>query len=135
MDISKKHKIIFTIRNLEVFAKRDTTDNLELEVYPKPQGLVGLCYSNKMMYHDDNLAFTNDRDYNLSQSQIFKTKDLKFCLVCPIFNSDNEVISILAFDSKQEIKLNDPDVQEAVENSVLNFSQLLHARVPDYLRK
>lgn len=131
----RQFKLKFVIRNLDVLARHDTTDELKFEVYPNPEGLVGQCYTQKIMLNDDNLVQTNDVAYNLTPSQINKTKDLKFSLVCPIFNSDNEVISIVAFDSKQDIKFGTADMQKAVENSVLNFSQMLYSRVPELFKK
>lgn len=130
-----KYKLKFTIRNLNALAGIDTTENLAFEVYPEQEGLVGQCYKNKMMYHDDNLMLTNDVAYNLSQSQIFKTKDLRFSLVCPILNEDNDVVSIVAFDSKQDIKVDNSEMKRTIENSVLNFSQMLHSRVPELFKK
>ena len=132
---SKKYRLQFVIKNIDVLANNDTTENLTLEVYPNPVGLVGQCYASKKMINDDNLSVTNDTSYNLSPAQKLKTKNLKFSLVCPIFGVNEEIISIVALDSNHDIKLINTDVQKAVENSVLNFCQMLYSCVPDLFKK
>ena len=127
----KEYKLNFVIRNVEALAKKDMTENLMLEVMPNPVGLVGRCYNEKGMLFDDDLRSTNESKYNLSAYQKAKTNQLRFSLVCPIFNNKDEIVSILAFDSQQEIKIDTTEKNRMVGDSILSFSQMLYQNVPE----
>ncbi len=130
---SKSKRIEFIIKNIPVLADVGITNNLNLEVYPNPQGLVGESYKTKKMVYDPDLKTTNETSYNLTEYQISKTKDLVFCLCCPIFNTKREVISIVAFDSKREIQISKEN-ETVFMNSFATFTQSLYEYVPDIFK-
>ena len=86
----------------------------------------------KMVY-DDNLIQSNSTDYHLSEYQINKTNDLRFIIVCPIFSENGDVIAIIAFDSKNDIKVTQEN-KEALSDLILNYTQQLYEKVPELFK-
>ena len=76
----KNFRIFYIIKNVDIIADQGTTINLQFEVYPKPVGLVGSCYSTKAMVYDDNLEETNETKYKLDKHQVSRTSDLKWSI-------------------------------------------------------
>lgn len=110
------------------------TKGLKFQVCPseKMQGLVGECYNKGKIVFDDNLKKTNSELYNLTEYQIHKTNDLKFIIVCPVFSEEKEIISIVAFDCKHEIKLEKSN--DNFINAILNYTQQLYEYVPELMK-
>lgn len=105
---NKNIPLMFSIKNIDGLANAGLTSSLKFQVSPSEskQGLVGACYQERKIIYDDNLQETNNTDYNLSDFQKSKTSDLKFIIVCPVFNQNKNIDAIIAFDSKHEIKIN-----------------------------
>ncbi len=133
MFFNKNEKIEYFIRNIDLLANSGITDNLKFEVYPNPQGLVGESYNKRSMIYDPDLENTNSTSYNLTNYQINKTHDLRFCLCCPIFNSNGEIISVMSFDSKREISINREN-ETVFKSSFTTFTQSLFEYVPDIFK-
>lgn len=95
----------FAIKNIDIIANQGATKNLRFEVFPNPQGLVGQCYKTKKIVYDDMLETTNSTDYSLTAGQISRTSNLKWSICCPIINSNDEVVAIVAFDGTKKIHI------------------------------
>lgn len=121
------------IKNIEGLADAGVTNNLKFQVEPADsiQGLVGECYQRRTIVYDDNLEVTNDQEYNLADYQKSKTNDLKFILVCPVFQEE-VVEAIVAFDCKHDIKINGQE--DKFTKAVLNYTQQLHEYVPELFK-
>ncbi|WP_040328097.1 hypothetical protein [Clostridium ihumii] len=128
------YPVEFIIKNITGFANDDVTSKLKFEVAPNPVGLVGRTFKDKCIYYDCDLENTNTSMYNLSHSQINKTNDLKFSLTCPIFKTKDEVVAILAIDSRQKIDISGKN-EKIITNSVNNFSTQLYEYVPDLFKE
>lgn len=133
--LGKEKSLYFHIKNIEGLAEAGVTNNLKFRVYPdsEKEGLVGECFWVRKMVLDDNLVVSNNTDYNLTDYQKNKTNDLKFIIVCPTFNESGEIDAIVAFDSKNEIKVTN-DNQEVLSNLILNYTQQLHEKVPELFK-
>ena len=130
----KQYEHAVIIKNITGFANDDVTSKLKFEVAPNPVGLVGRTFKDKCIYYDCDLENTNTSMYNLSHSQINKTNDLKFSLTCPIFKTKDEVVAILAIDSRQKIDISGKN-EKIITNSVNNFSTQLYEYVPDLFKE
>ena len=126
------HKKYFKIKNINSLSESGTTDNLIFEVSPNQQGLVGNCYSTKSIVYDADLTNTNSLKYNLNNSQIYKTSDLKFVLCCPLF-LNNDVIGIMAFDSKQRINMTKQQ-HDKLRDPIVVFSQSIYEHIPELFK-
>ena len=126
-------KSIYCIKNIEGLADKDITDNLKFEVYPNKQGLVGDCFEQKAIIFDDDLENSNETNYNLTHYQIAKTNQLKFILVCPIFSENEEIVSIMSFDSCDNIKIKD-DAKDKIRKLILNYTQSLYECIPEVFK-
>ena len=124
----------FIIKNIDLIANQGTTKNLQFEVFPKSEGLVGFCYKTKTMAFDDDLENTNDIKYNLTRNQISKTSNLKWSICCPICNEIDEVIAIIALDGKTKIKI-DKDNKKSLVEELLVFSRMLYDSVPQLFKR
>lgn len=124
----------FCIKNEEGIAEAGITDNLKFLVEPfeKREGLVGECYYQRKMVYDDNLENTNEVEYNLSEYQVNKTRNLKFIIACPTFSKDKEIDAIVAFDSTNTIKLENGN--DKFTDAILNYTQQLHEYVPELFK-
>jgi len=133
--INKNNALFFRIRNIDGLAEAGITNDLKFQVLPpeEKQGLVGECFVTKKMVYDDNLIQSNSTDYHLSEYQINKTNDLRFIIVCPIFSENGEVIAIIAFDSKNDIKVTQEN-KEALSDLILNYTQQLYEKVPELFK-
>lgn len=130
---NRKIPLKFCIKNIEGLANAGVTNNLKFQVEPEEysQGLVGACYQQRKIVYDDNLQETNDSQYNLTDYQKSKTSDLKFILVCPVFE-ENDIEAIVAFDCKHEIKIA-PEEDKFIK-AILNYTQQLHEYVPELFK-
>ena len=128
-----KTKNVYCIKNIEGLADKDITDNLKFEVYPNKQGLVGDCFEQKAIVFDDDLENSNETNYNLTHYQIAKTNQLKFILVCPIFSENEEIISIISFDSYDTIKIKD-EAKDKIRKLILNYTQSLYECIPEVFK-
>lgn len=133
----KNIKLFFKIKNIEGLAEPGLTNNLSFEVEPNHQGLVGECYQKHQMILDDNLEESNETNYNLNGYQINKTNNLKFILVCPLFdmNKNDEIKAIVAFDSTFPIKVDTKDKERILRRSVLNYTQQLQEYAPELFER
>lgn len=84
------------------------------------------------MLYDDCLAKNNSSSYHLDNYQISKTRDLEFSIVCPLYNSNDEIIAIIAIDGKQKIDISAH--KSEITNNVLTFAQTLYENVPDLFK-
>lgn len=89
----------FVIRNIEPFARKDITEHLRFRVEPDIQGLVGKAYNSGYIVYDDTLTLTNNTEYSLDKSQISRTSKLLWSICVPIFDENNKVFAVMAFDS------------------------------------
>lgn len=126
-------KLEYHIKNIDGLADHDITENLKFEVYPRKQGLVGNCYSQKAVLYDDDLINSNETNYNLTDYQKAKTNRLQFILVCPIISELNEVVSIVSFDSYDVIKIHE-EQKEPLRKLILNYTQSLYESIPDLFK-
>lgn len=123
----------FIIRNIALIARPGTTQKLQFEVFPKTEGLVGLCYSQKAMMYDDDLKNTNSVLYELGPTQIDQTSNLMWSICCPILREDNTVHAIIALDGKAKITLSD-SAMRGFRKDIIAFSRLLYDAVPQLFR-
>ena len=124
----------FKIKNIDLIADRGITKDLEFEVYPKQEGLVGLCYKEKKMFFDDDLEHTNSEIYELHQNQIDRTSGLKWSICSPVIDSNDEVIAIMALDGKTKLKIDD-EKETALRDNLLAFSIMLYESVPKFFKR
>ena len=124
----------FIIKNIDLIAEQGTTKDLEFEVFPKQEGLVGLCYQSKSMVLDDDLEHSNSTEYNLGENQISRTSNLKWSICCPIFDTNNTVVAILALDGKSKITIAEENIPILNEH-VVAFSRLLYDSVPQLFKR
>ncbi len=128
--ISKK----FAIKNIDLIANQGVTKDLEFEVSPETEGLVGICYQTKAMVYDDNLEKTNNEIYKLNQNQIARTTSLKWSICCPVCDESNSVIAIIALDGKTKITIN-KEKEAALRDELLAFSRMLADSVPQLFKR
>ena len=124
----------FAIKNIDLIAEQGITKNLQFEVYPNQEGLVGLCYKTKSMVYDDDLENTNDKIYQLNQNQISRTSNLKWSICCPVCDKTNSVVAIIALDGKTKITI-DEKKEDTLRNELLAFSCLLYDSVPQLFKR
>lgn len=124
----------FIIKNIDLIAEQGTTKNLQFEVEPKRQGLVGLCYEKRAMVFDDELENTNSLNYNLNNIQIDKTTNLKWSICCPVFDDKDAIVAIFALDGKTKITI-DKEKEAALREEVLAFSRMLFDYVPQLFKR
>ena len=130
----KKHKVSFVIKNIPQIAEAGITTNLEFEVYPKCEGLVGICYKKKVIYYDDNLTKNNSTEYNLGDNQIARTSNLEWSICCPVFDSSNNVIAIIALDGTEKLTI-DKSREAELSKQIVVFSRMLYDAVPQLFRR
>ena len=130
----RNHKVSFIIKNIPQIAEADITTNLEFEVYPKCEGLVGRCYNEKVMYYDDNLTENNSTSYNLGDNQIVRTSNLEWSICCPVFDSANDVIAIIALDGTEKLTI-DKSREAELSKQIVVFSRMLYDAVPQLFRR
>lgn len=119
----------FKIKNIVPFAKKDITEHLSFRVSPESQGLVGQCYQKKAIVYDECLLNNNSTEYNLDETQINRTSDLKWSICVPILDENNQVVSIIAFDScisKLRIEAHKDEIRQIVNTVAI----LLYDCVP-----
>ena len=130
----KEHKVEFAIKNIPTLADAGMTEGLVFEVSPNPQGVVGICYSRKSIIFDDKLAITNSTDtYKLNSFQIDKTSDLRLIICVPILSKNEDVIAIIAFDSRHEITVAEEN-KNKLSTSLLLFTRYLYDSIPELFR-
>lgn len=129
----KNKQITYVIKNIPQIADQGTTNNLEFKVFPEPQGLVGECYNRKSVLCDDNLENTNPT-YKLNKHQLTRIANLKWSICCPIFDSSDDVIAILALDGKNKITINATNKEE-IGTQIVVFSRMLYDAVPQLFRR
>lgn len=134
-NLRKDEELYFKIKNIEGLADAGITNELKFKVSPAchKEGLVGECYVNRRMVYDDNLSESNSTEYHLSNYQINKTSDLKFIIVCPTFSSDGSIDAIVAYDSKNDIKITSEN-EDAFGDLILSYTQQLHEKVPELFK-
>lgn len=127
-------KRVFIIKNIQTMAKEGLTKNLQFEVQPNPQGLVGLCYEQRMICYDDNLEKTNTTDYHLNNNQISRTSDLRWSICCPVFNTSEDIVAILALDGKTKMKI-EKSQEKTIYDNVVVFSRMLFDASPNLFKR
>lgn len=127
-------KVKFIIKNVDLIADQGLTNNLQFEVSPHQEGLVGICYNTKSMIMDDDLEKTNETKYNLKQIQIDRTSNLKWSICCPILDDNDKVVAILALDGQSKITI-DPAKENELKQDILSFSRLFYSSVPQLFRR
>ena len=132
--LRKEHKVEFIIKNIPTLAEAGMTEGLVFEVSPVPQGVVGICYSRKSIVFDDKLAITNNTDtYKLNNFQIDKTSDLRLIICVPILSKSEDVIAIIAFDSRHEITVAEEN-KNKLSTSLLLFTRYLYDSIPELFK-
>ena len=129
-----KYKREFAIKNIDIIANQGATKNLRFEVFPNPQGLVGQCYRTKNMVYDDMLEKTNATEYSLTAGQISRTSNLKWSICCPIIDTNDEVVAIVAFDGTKKIHIN-RDKQKELSDNIFTYTRMLYDAVPQLFRR
>lgn len=129
----KYHKK-FTIKNIDLISDEGITKNLEFEVYPNKEGLVGMCYETKYMVYNDDLEHTNDTMYQLNTNQINRTSNLKWSICCPVCNDSNNIVAIVALDGKTKITL-DKEKETALQKEMSAFCYMLYDSVPQLFKR
>lgn len=124
----------FIIKNIDLIADPGITKNLQFEVSPNIEGLVGQCYSQKKVLWDDDLESTNSTGYNLTKHQISRTADLKWSICCPIYGNSYEIVAILALDGKTNTSINKED-EAVLAVELTAFSRLLFDSVPQLFKR
>ncbi len=129
-----KVKKKFVIKNIDLIAEQGATKNLQFEVEPNQEGLVGLCYKNKALVYDDDLEHTNVANYKLGQHQIARTSKLKWSICCPVCDGNDNVVAIIALDGKTKITI-DKSNETALAEEIVVFSRMLYDSVPQLFRR
>lgn len=124
----------YIIKNISIIAEKGSTKDLQFEVFPNPQGLVGECYKTKAIIYDDKLYETNDSNYRLDKAQIARTSDLKWSICCPVFEKNDIVVAIIALDGKTKITI-DSEKENALRTHLSSFSQMLFDSVPQLFKR
>lgn len=130
----KNYKKVFKIKNIPQIAETGTTKDLEFEVFPKWQGLVGLCFENRCIIYDDNLQENNDKQYNLVNNQLSKTSNLEWSICFPLFDTKDNIVSIISFDGQKKINIEEKQETE-LSRQIIVFSIMLHDAVPQLFRR
>lgn len=126
--------LYYKIRNVKGLAETDITNNLKFQVRPNDEGLVGMCYRKGNICYDTQLKENNSSKYSLNNTQIAKTSNLAFSMVVPITDSGNNVIAIMAFDSKQKIDKT-KEVMDKISEAANAFAQLLYEKAPELFQR
>lgn len=88
------------------FDRNNIKNNLQFEVKPASQGLIGECFKTRKMTYSENVKLESEERYNLDPHQQSVTLDTKFVLCYPIFNSKNtKITSIVSFDLEKEVQI------------------------------
>ena len=93
-----------------------------------------MCYNTMSMVYDDDLENTNDKIYQLNQTQINRTSDLKWSICCPICDNTSNVIAIIALDGKTRITIDDGKAS-ALKEELAAFSYMLYDSVPQLFKR
>lgn len=133
-DVAKKVGISkipkkFVIKNIDLISEPGITKNLQFEVSPKEEGLVGWCYQTKSMVYDDDLEHTNDKLYMLNKNQIDRTSNLKWSICCPVMGENDDVVAIVALDGKTRINI-DKGKEATLREEITAFCCMLYDSVP-----
>ncbi|MNC29318.1 hypothetical protein D3C75_775620 [compost metagenome] len=105
---------VFRIVHVDGLSDNDVSHSLAFEVYPQLQGLVSECYNSKEIKYEEDIS-TLDIQYNLTPFQVSKTRNTKFCLAIPIFNTDNNIVTIITLDCIYSISIsNDAEVANMI---------------------
>lgn len=124
----------FIIKNIDLIADQGTTKNLEFEVSPHCEGLVGQCYCTKGIMFDDNLETNNNSNYNLGHNQIQRTSSLKWSICCPIVNEDNKVVAIIAIDGQTKMTIKSSK-KDSLFQIISGYSRMLYDNVPPLFKR
>ena len=124
-----KIKKKFIIKNIDLIANQGITKDLQFEVYPNQEGLVGSCYKTKSMVYDDDLENTNSKNYQLTQNQQDRTSKLKWSICCPICDENDIVVAIIALDGNTRITI-DKEKEIEIREQMVSFSRMLYDSVP-----
>ncbi|HEX5001772.1 MAG TPA: hypothetical protein VFW78_04695 [Bacteroidia bacterium] len=88
--------------------KIDDIKKLEFEVTPQRRGLVSKTFHEKAIRVDCDVTPEN---YNLTDYQRNKTHDVRFCTTAPFFDTNSNVIAVLAVDSPDDIQLSESEAK------------------------
>ncbi len=123
---------ILTIKNVEGLSDTGTTDELQFEVHPKVEGLVGRCYDGKEIVFEEDL-FCSDYEYNLNRYQENKTIGTRFCLSAPIFNYKDKVIAVISMDSEDRAVI-ETDEEQILYLLITMYCQKLYDNMRDLFK-
>jgi len=108
----RPYEKIFAIRRIPGLSDPDCPEDLFFAVTGSaPQGLVGRCYSERIILYEEDFAQMAAL-YNLTPFQMSKTRDTRFCLCVPIFNANNRIVTVISMDCIYSIKI--PQHEEAM---------------------
>lgn len=119
----------FLMRNVKGLYTTINRDDLEFEVSPDWQGLVGKCYQDRKLIYRSDLK-VSDEDFHLTDYQRHIVSEVDFCLCYPIPDKDNKIAAIITFDSPEHIII-PPDKKTEFEEGAANFCQTLHETLPE----
>lgn len=122
-------KKVFVIKNIAGLSDPGITNDLLFEAKPNTQGLVGKCYKERKIVYDDNLKMTIN-DYNLTDYHKSKTRNVCFCVCAPLFDQNDDIVSIISFDSDDPIKIS-KEKEEILANMIGIYCQFLYDYLPD----
>ncbi|KJR47340.1 hypothetical protein UF75_2253 [Desulfosporosinus sp. I2] len=129
--IGKNRKIVFYERQIEGLTDMDNT-SMYYEVAPNIQGVVGLCYNEKEIQYEEDFSLSLDA-HHLNPFQLSRARQIKFCLCSPIFNTNNEIVTIISFESIHCININ-TNFENQLANAITNFCQTLYQNCPELFK-
>lgn len=123
----------FTIKNIDGFYNLgdDTTKNLVFDV-TITEGLVGLAYTKKDVVLDRDLQ-KSTVNYNLRGYNRDNVSDLSFCLCVPIRNNNDDIVAVMAFDSKEPLNIKDTEIND-FKKHFKKFAIWIYQNVPQLFR-
>lgn len=122
----------FLMRNVRGLYTTLNRDDLEFEVSPNQQGLVGICYKHREPVVRSDLKISTE-DFHLDDYQKHLTNDIDFCLCYPIPDKDNKIFAIITFDSPEHIII-PPDKKPEWDEGVANFCQTIYETLPELFK-
>ncbi|WP_077326596.1 hypothetical protein [Virgibacillus siamensis] len=133
--LKKFNRKVFICQRNEQLAD-NVADNLYFEVYPNEEGGIGICYNQgkgeviaSHNQHDDpEMAL----DKNMNEFQKQQTRNMKFLLCIPLYNSKGQIKKIVSFDSPYAIPKQHID---SVVSELRVLCDFLQNNMPDNLGK
>jgi|GEM_PF-3673443 len=124
------NSLVFKVYPMHNLSKNDIKNKLYFEVYPRKQGLVGICYNEGRVVHREDVSNLYD-EHKLNDFQKARTKGTKFVLCVPIFHPTKEkIVSIVSFDCTNKINI-PKDKESYVHQAFEYFCYELYENIPE----